>query len=488
VLRDLQFDLTWKTTTRIQRLTDMGQGLTVRVPLLKGERPLNPDVQVKDGVALLPLPQNQSEAEFESALDTTESITLTAPPLSERAEIWTLQASPTWHVETKGVPQSLYGMEPSTADVQLRFDPLPGESLQIDLTRPVAAAGDAYRIDSVSVNVSPGEKLRGTELTFLLRATQGGSHTISLPKGAELISVSRDGQMQTLRLREGNLELPVHPGENAYIINLRETLNVAAGMAIPRIDLKLPAANVQMNLEVPHKRWLLWTAGPTLGPAILFWPQLLVILLIAGALAYSRRTALGPGSWALLGLGLAGLGWPAFAIVAVWFLLLQYRLQVGKSLLDWQHRTLQVALAGISLVAIAIIVSGAMNGLVSNLDMQVAGNDSTARNLRWFADLSTGVLPQASAVSVPSWVYKLLMLAWAMWLAFALLRWLRYAWTALNADGLWRQFPERRQPVVTDFSSSVAPTPAPTSAPETVTTVDAPEIPAPPPLPPRQTK
>jgi hypothetical protein len=129
-----------------------------------------------------------------------------------------------------------------------------------------------------------------------------------------------------------------------------------------------------------------------------------------------------------------------------------------------------------------------MNGLISNLDMQVAGNDSTASNLRWFADLSAGVLPQASAVSVPSWVYKLLMLAWAMWLAFALLRWLRYAWTALNADGLWRQFPQRPQPVVTDFSSSVAPTPAPTSAPETVTMVDAPEIPAPPPLPPRKTK
>jgi hypothetical protein len=30
------------------------------------------------------------------------------------------------------------------------------------------------------------------------------------------------------------------------------------------------------------------------------------------------------------------------------------------------------------------------------------------------------------------------MLAWALWLSFALLRWLRWAWSALTVHGLWR--------------------------------------------------
>ena len=34
--------------------------------------------------------------------------------------------------------------------------------------------------------------------------------------------------------------------------------------------------------------------------------------------------------------------------------------------------------------------------------------------------------------------YRLLMLAWALWLAFALLGWLRWGWQCLASDGLWR--------------------------------------------------
>jgi hypothetical protein len=30
------------------------------------------------------------------------------------------------------------------------------------------------------------------------------------------------------------------------------------------------------------------------------------------------------------------------------------------------------------------------------------------------------------------------MLAWALWLSFAALRWLRFAWTAFSENGIWR--------------------------------------------------
>jgi len=39
---------------------------------------------------------------------------------------------------------------------------------------------------------------------------------------------------------------------------------------------------------------------------------------------------------------------------------------------------------------------------------------------------------------VPMWIYKVLILAWALWLSFALLRWLPWAWREFVADGLWR--------------------------------------------------
>jgi hypothetical protein len=59
--------------------------------------------------------------------------------------------------------------------------------------------------------------------------------------------------------------------------------------------------------------------------------------------------------------------------------------------------------------------------------------------LGWFIDRTSGVTPTVGAVSVSLWFYKAAMLAWALWLSFALLRWLRGAWRAFNYGGLWRR-------------------------------------------------
>ena len=73
--------------------------------------------------------------------------------------------------------------------------------------------------------------------------------------------------------------------------------------------------------------------------------------------------------------------------------------------------------------------------------MHVAGNGSSAQSLHWFVDRSADALPRAGAISVPMWVYKLAMLAWALWLANAVVGWLRYGFAAWTRDGYWRRVP-----------------------------------------------
>jgi hypothetical protein len=74
--------------------------------------------------------------------------------------------------------------------------------------------------------------------------------------------------------------------------------------------------------------------------------------------------------------------------------------------------------------------------------MHVAGNGSSAGNLRWFADRGDA-LPGASAISVPLWFYKIAMLAWALWLANALVGWLRKGFDAWTRGGYWRARPRK---------------------------------------------
>jgi hypothetical protein len=94
--------------------------------------------------------------------------------------------------------------------------------------------------------------------------------------------------------------------------------------------------------------------------------------------------------------------------------------------------------AAVTIAALAAIVMAVPAGLLGTPDMHIAGNGSWGNSLRWFADRSDSLLPDANVVSLPIWVYKLLVLAWALWLSFALLRWLPWVWSCLVSQGLWR--------------------------------------------------
>ena len=79
--------------------------------------------------------------------------------------------------------------------------------------------------------------------------------------------------------------------------------------------------------------------------------------------------------------------------------------------------------------------------------MQVTGNGSHSGELRWFQDRSAANLPQPWVLSVPLLAYRVLMLLWALWLAFSLISWLRMGWENFGVGGLWREkvyFPKKK--------------------------------------------
>ena len=108
------------------------------------------------------------------------------------------------------------------------------------------------------------------------------------------------------------------------------------------------------------------------------------------------------------------------------------------TLLHYLPHILITGLVVLTLTALLCLVAAIPQGLLGTPDMHVAGNGSSAQSRRWFADRSSDALPIASAISVPLWVYKLAMLAWAIWLANALVGWLRFGFAAWTRDGHWR--------------------------------------------------
>ncbi|MGH8314313.1 MAG: hypothetical protein ACRETU_04085, partial [Steroidobacterales bacterium] len=199
---------------------------------------------------------------------------------------------------------------------------------------------------------------------------------------------------------------------------------------------------VTTALQLPEDRWALFALGrgAGVGPAILYWGELVVFLAVATLLGRWRHSPLRVHEWLLLGLGLSTLSWFVFVLVAGWLFAFRWRAQrASESVARWRFNVRQVALALLAVVAItSLVFSGIRYGFLSRPDMGVVGAGSGEGVFSWFRDQTSGPLPQPLVISVPLWVYKTLIFAWAVWIAIALTRWIRVAWAAWTQGGFWR--------------------------------------------------
>jgi hypothetical protein len=444
VRRTLTLGLDWESQTTVERMAPQQGGFTVRVPVLPGEHVDSPGLKVEGGRIDAAIADGQSGTVWHAKLDKADTLSLTAPPLGDRAEVWQVVVSPTWHVEFSGIAEAVAAEGSDTADYHgFEFHPLPGETLSLKITRPAAAQGATRAIDRVSLGHEIGQRAATSTLSLTVRASQGGEHSIALPAGAELLGVTRNTQTLNLRVRDGRLSLPLVPGMQTFQIRFREDAPLAVRASTPSVALGLPAANIALDLQLPADRWLLATWGPPAGPAVLYWGELAAMLLVAFALSRLPRSPLKPWQWVLLGLGFSTYSWPALLLVVAWLYALDWRARHEPPASAHRFNLLQVGLAVLTAVALLCLFDSIRHGLLGYPDMHVVGHGSSAQGLRWFADRSADALPVAHAVSLPLWAYQLAMLAWALWLAGALVGWLRRGFVAWTRGGYWRTPPKK---------------------------------------------
>ncbi|HEX4963397.1 MAG TPA: hypothetical protein VF173_21385 [Thermoanaerobaculia bacterium] len=463
VERTVHLGLTWQVETRVSRRSPEGVPAAADVPLLPGESVTTSSIRVKDGAVQVSLGPQTDEVTWTSSLAIRPSLVLAAPRTLAWAEVWKLDASPIWHFEAKGIPPILPAAGPAAdAARSPEWHPWPGERVELAISRPEGVAGQTLTLVRSQLRVTPGVRSTDVALQLVLRSSRGGQHAIVLPKGAELTSVAIDGQTLPIRQEGRQVTLPIHPGTQALAVAWREARGATLLFATPTVDLRTPGVNASTVVNLPLGRWLLFAGGPRLGPAVLFWSVLVVILLAAWGLGRVRLTPLKARDWALLGAGLSQVPLLAAAVVAGWLLALGVRREKGAA---WKRDKLfdlgQLVLVIWTLVAFGVLFWGIQQGLLGLPEMQVAGNGSNDTQLSWYADRTGPVPPTAWTVSVPLLVYRLAMLAWALWLAVALLRWLRWGWESFTTGGGWRKWFKPRTPVVVIPPRPGTTTPAP---------------------------
>lgn len=443
VERTLQLGLTWEVHTTVTRQSPAGSAIVVDVPLLPGEAITSGDVRVADNVASVSFGPQAAAVSWHSTLREQPELTLSAPALADaaaRTEIWHVDASPIWHIEASGIPV----LQPSDDDAlrQRTWQPWPGESVVLTITRPTGVAGQTLTIDRSELAVRPGLRSTDATLTLMLRSSQGTQHAITLPPAATLQTVTIDGLTQPIRQEGARVVLPLTPASRQVQLIWHESPGgIARWFTTPVVDLGSASVNDRLTVEVPADRWILALGGPRLGPAVLFWSTVIALVPVSIALARTGLTPLGAVQWFLLGIGLTQIPIWAALVVAGWLLALGWRgRNAGGEPFVFDLR--QIVLGLWTVVALTLLFWAIQHGLLGAPEMQIAGNGSDGWMLRWYADRAAGPMPTAWVLSVPLLAYRLAMLAWALWLANALLRWLSWGWQCFSTGGVWHSAPE----------------------------------------------
>jgi hypothetical protein len=437
VERVLSLGLEWQVYTTVRRITPPGVPIVISVPLIAGESVTTAQIRTEKGSALVHMEPKTQEVGWNSVLKQNTVIRLNAPQSVSWTETWVLDASPIWHCELSGIP--IIHHKDHAGHWRPQWEPWPGESVKINVSRPKAIPGQSVTTEDAKLTYTPGRRFNKASLFLKMRSSQGGQNKIVLPDGARLQRVKISGKEQPIKARGNEVIIPIRPGSQTITVEWHQSAGSALLTRAPHVGIGQKAVNANVIFEMPRNRWILMTKGPRMGPAVLFWSYLVVVILAALGLARVPWTPLKTHHWLLLGLGLTQVH-PLVAIMIVgWFIALGLRC-VHPAPGGWFYfDMIQIILAAWTIAALIGLYISIQKGLLGIPNMQISGNGSSDFFFRWTQDRIGDTMPQPWVLSLPLFVYRILMLIWALWLAYFLLKWLRWGWSCFVQGGIWRK-------------------------------------------------
>jgi hypothetical protein len=437
--RECELGLRWQVRTTAQRLSPTGKAIALRIPLLPGENVLTSNALVKEGFIEVRLGAQEPAFTWESELPITNQLDLATRVEDSWVERWHVVASPIWNVAFTGLAPTF---DAANAQLVPVWQPWPGETVHLEITRPDALAGATITVNTADHEETLGKRQRASKLQLAVTCSLGTDFLIDLPANAEITALSLQQKSIPVRKAGNSIVVPLQPGAQTVMTEWKSNAPLDVHAAAGQVRLPVDSANIQTTIHVPEDRWILWAHGPLRGPAVRFWIILACSILAAWILGRIGLSPLRTIEWVLLLIGLTQVPLAAALTVIAWLFLLKARGQSGLVPLSViRHNLLQIFLMLLTAAALGILVTAVGEGLLGNPEMFISGNGSDRTSLIWYQARSGTVLPRPGCFSISIWWYRFLMLLWALWLALAVIRWLRWGWENFSRGGIFRRNP-----------------------------------------------
>jgi hypothetical protein len=436
VIRKIELGQSWQVTTTVKRYSITKQPLAVTIPLLENEKPLSPDIKVsKQRTVTIKLASGQKEYRLKGELPFSNRLNFISNENNIYTEQWIVLQSPAWNVQYEGLPP-LYSLENN--NIVPVWKPWPGEKLTLTICKPQPIKGQTVTVTKVNYKGIPAANTSSYILTFTVESSTGGNFTLKLPTDAKVTSVERNKESIVAKVKNSIITIPLLPSKQDIAVEFSTKKGVTLKTQMAKIEFSKSATNIFLNLKVPYNRWILFTNGPLMGPAVRFWGLFILMLISAFILGSLKNSPLTKGEWLLLTVGLSQIPIFLSLIVIIWLFWLKWRGEFDISKMpNLAFNLQQLALVGITVITLFIFLAIVYEGLTGRPEMYIVGNNSTIGNLQWYKGEINKILPQPYFISVSIWVYRFIMLLWALWLSNSLIKWLKWGFKQFGKDKYW---------------------------------------------------
>jgi hypothetical protein len=278
-------------------------------------------------------------------------------------------------------------------------------------------------------------------LDLSLRSALGGRQVLRLPEHAEVTGVSVAGRaVPWSGEKPEEIGLALSPGKQDVHVAWRQPRKSLDMVSAPEVTIGHTAVNATVTIDMPKDRWILWVKGDTpMAPAVLIWSAVAAAAIVAFLLGFVPWTPLYRWQWFLLCLGLTQVDLSVAVTAVLWLLALGLRRRYGAGAEWFWFNAIQIGLVLLVISGLSSIFEAIRTGLLGLPAMYITGNGSSAYKLIWYFDRIGDTLPVPEAFSKSLWWYRGAMLAWSLWMALSLIRWLRWGWESFTTGGAWRQ-------------------------------------------------
>ena len=425
VTRKLNLGDKFNVTTTIYPEKNLLRPTTVKFKALENEKIATEKALLTNGVIEARFDVGMNELVFESSLTPKETLELKANNNSNVTEFWEISCSPLYNCKSQGIaPNNLFSNDEKYT---LSWMPFPGESVTIN-TKPLnSAEGDLLTVDNLRHSLRWGTDLLQGDVSARIRNTEQKTLSFSIPQGANLKNLNLDGAVISSVAKDNTHSILVSPGEHDLLFSYDTFWKPSNFAKMPEIKLDARLHNVNLQITPSSDRWILYTGGLVWGPAVLFWPKLVIIILILLSLTKLGYLPLSRAGAVMISLGLAVLPTIFMAIPLIWLAIINAPTLVLEKSQKLNGKIRLSIFIVLSVITVCLMYRMVHSGLILQPPMLVVGNSSSYSNLNWFIDHSNAALPQPWVISLPMWCWRVLMLVWSTWLVIVTIGWTKKA-------------------------------------------------------------